>query len=223
MADLRLVRQNTQVVTTDGVWAAVNGDRLGNVGVSDLGGIAMAAARSGRMYIAGDADQNDTVTGQTSFANTTPTFLLNVPSGVTAIPLFVNLAQSGSVAGDFITVSIEIDDIAAYSSGGTAETIFRNYVGSGTSPGAAVYSGATAVAGYGIMVHHSTHAEDVDPASADAGLTSHLLWVPPVPLILKGPASLKVFTYAATTAPTWLWSLGWAEVDNGYVGGCGHD
>ncbi len=42
--------------------------------------ISWRLAIEGRFFYASDADQNDYVTGQTSFANTTPTFLLENPA-----------------------------------------------------------------------------------------------------------------------------------------------
>lgn len=186
-------------------------------GAAYVGDYMLMQALAGRIFAASDADQNDAVTGQTSFANTTPTFLLNVPSGTTAIPLWVNLQQSGSVAGDFITVIIEIDNIAAYASGGTSETVLSTRVDAPVANVATLYSGATATAGYGVSLYHATMAEDVDPASADAQFFGPVLWRPAAPVILVGPASLKVFTFAGTTGPTWLWSIGWCELASGVV------
>lgn len=170
-------------------------------------------AFQGRVFVASDADQNDTVTGQTSFANTTPTFLLNVPTGTTAIPLFVKLAQAGSVAGAAIDIIIEIDDIAAYSSGGTSETVLCTRTDNPVGNKCALYSGATATAGYGVNLEYVfAMVQDVAAAVADDYKWHQFEWKPPAPIFLVGPASLKVFTYAGTTGPSWVWSAGWAEV-----------
>ena len=165
------------------------------------------ASFEGKVFIGGDADQNDMVTAQTSFANTTPTFCLDVPTGTTAIPLFVNLSQSGTVAGGDINVLIEIDKVKRFSSG-TAETSFN------TMPFAAqcgIYSTVTAVAGYGMTVFRATLAPDVSPAE---GAVQGPFWRPDFPIALKGPASLLIYTYAASTAPTWLWNIGWVELSD---------
>ena len=53
----------------------------------------------GRVFYAADAASADLVTGQTSHAVTTPTFLLDVPLGIVAIPLQMKLFQAGTVAG----------------------------------------------------------------------------------------------------------------------------
>lgn len=212
MADFR-ARANTNTLSpvSNNGWADLAVDRLGGMFTSDLSGLAARAAAAGRLIVASDADQNDQLTGQTSFADTTPTLLLNVPDGSAAIPLWVKLSQAGTVAGDFIDIIIEADNIAAYASGGTAETLYYFRNGGSFTTGCAVYSGATATAGYGVALHHERMAEDVDPASADAS-NFRWSWVPDFILPLVGPASLKVFTFAGTTGPTWRWSVGFADV-----------
>ncbi len=78
--------------------------------------------QQGRIYIATDADANDAVTGQTSFADTTPSFDLEVPSGTTCLPLLVRLGQVGTVAGGAITVNCALSiNAACYASGGTSK------------------------------------------------------------------------------------------------------
>lgn len=180
-------------------------------------------SRMGYVFYASDADQNDLVTGQTSFANTTPTFLLNVPSGTTAIPLLVRLGQTGTVAGGVISTIVEFDDIAAYDSGGTAETILcartDNPLASNANfTNATLYSGATATAGYGVRVYGRTIAQDTDPSSTENVL--EVIWTPIAGLdFLVGPASMKVFTYASATGPTWWWTIKWAAFPTGMVKG----
>lgn len=162
----------------------------------------------GKLFIASDADQNDLVTGQTSFADTTPTFLIDVPAGKVVVPLFLNLSQTGSVAGGDINVIIEIDSKKRYASSGTSEKVFNSRLTG--KPGSVVYSGATAGAGYGVRIYGVTLAPDVSPAE---GPVQGPLWRPEIPYFLQGPASFLVYTYAASTGPTWLWNLGFAEFD----------
>lgn len=170
-----------------------------------------ALALEGRVFYASDADQNDLVTGQTSFAATTPSFLLRVPSGTTAIPLMVDLGQTGSVAGGAVDVIIEIDDADRYSSGGTAETILSARTDQPITPACSLYSGATASAGYGVRVIGRTIGQDVSPAE---GAVNAFVWHPSLeaPPLLVGPAALAIYTYAGTTGPTWFWTIKWAEL-----------
>ena len=189
--------------------------RLTNTPAPALGSVPYSAdfmwklAMDGRTFVASDADQNDLVTGQTSFANTTPTFLLRVPAGTICVPLFLNLSQTGTVAGDFINVIIELDDADRWASSGTVETIFSG-LKTPQTPRCEVRSGATASGGYGVRVWGATIAQDVSPAE---GAVQGPYWRPEMPYLLEGPASLLIYTYAGTTGPTWLWSLGWGELD----------
>lgn len=171
---------------------------------------------TGRVFYASDADQNDAITGQTSFANTTPSLILTVPSGTTAIPLLVRLAQTGTVAGGAIDVIIEFDNIAGYASGGTAETVLGARTTGGPTNLCSVYSGATATAGYGVRVFARTFAQDVTPASTE--FIPEVVWAPIAGLDhLVGPACMKVFTYAGTTGPTWFWTVKWAEFPTAWL------
>jgi hypothetical protein len=170
----------------------------------------------GQCFVAGDADQNDMVTGQTSFANTTPTFMIDVPEGITVIPLFVDLSQAGTVAGGDIELIIEIDNADRYGSGGTSETVLCTRTTGGNPNVCAVYSGATANAGFGQRVFSAKIAPDVSPAE---GILPGPLWVPPIPYFLVGPAGLLVYSWAGTTGPTWLWSIGWAEINSASLPG----
>jgi hypothetical protein len=172
-------------------------------------------ASQGRVYYASDADQNDVVTGQTSFADTTPTFLLNNPttSGKAVIPLQVSLTQTGVVAGGAIDVIIEIDNAARYASAGTSETVLASRTSGAQSNGATLYSGATASAGYGIRVFGVTLGQDVSPAE---GAVQEVIWTPNGGLDFLMPgSSFLIYTYAAVTGPTWFWTVKWAEVPVG--------
>lgn len=166
-----------------------------------------AAAADRRIFIAGDGDQNDTVTGQTSFANTTPTFMLHVPAGTTAIPLFVNLGQTGTVAGGDIELAIEVDYVNRYSSGGTSEKVLSTRRG-GTNR-SLLYSNPTALAGFGQTIVRLDIGPDVSTAE---GAIPGPFWKPEVPYILEGPAAFLIYTSAGTTGPTWFWNIGWMEI-----------
>lgn len=60
-------------------------------------------------------------TGQTSFATTTPTFILYGSSLTKGVKLSsIELNQTGTVAGGAITVVVGVDTVVRYASGGTA-------------------------------------------------------------------------------------------------------
>ena len=177
-----------------------------------------ALAREGRIFVANDADENDRVTGATSFAATTPTFLLDVPNGTVAIPLYVKLVQAGTVAGDFITVHVSADNGSRYTSGGTAEDVNSSRTDNPTSPACTLYStgGSAIVAAAATtrltILDHYKMPEDVDLASADAAGNWQYKWRPAYPIYVVGAGAFLVNTYAGTTGPTWEWTVAWAEI-----------
>lgn len=165
------------------------------------------ASYNGWIFVTGDADQDDKVTGQTSFADTTPTWTLDVPAGVTVIPLYWNLSQTGTVAGGAIDVIFEIDRVKRFTSG-TAEKAFNSAFKVARS---GVYSTVTAAAGYGATVFQATIGQDVSPAE---GAVPGPFWKPDYPILLRGPAALNIYTYAGTTGPTWFWNGAFVEIPN---------
>ena len=163
---------------------------------------------NGRVFYASDADQDDKITGQTSFANTTPTLLLDVPLRTTAIPLMVRLFQTGTVAGGAVDVIIELDNAQRYSSGGTQETILCARTGVSDVPLPVMYSNPTATAGYGVRIFGATLGQDISPAE---GALNEVIWTAAAGLdLLTGPAAMAVYTYAGTTGPTWFWTVKFA-------------
>lgn len=189
------------------------GQALGLSKIPFSADISWRLALEGRIFIASDADQNDRVTGQTSFANTTPSFMLRNPaaSNVICIPFYYQLAQTGSVAGGDISVETEIVYPNAYASGGTSERVRKARIGmiGGPANQCLLSTGATATAGFGISVGHVTLAADVSGAE---GIINIYEWQAPTGVFLDPNTSLNVFTYAATTGPTWGWHFVWAEV-----------
>ncbi len=171
-------------------------------------------ATRGQMFNASAAAQNTTVTGATSFATTTPTFLLDVPADTTAIPAYMSLNQAGTVAGGAVSVLMEADNADRYTSGGTAATVLNKKTTGGQVARSALYSATSspivATNAYGVRIMGLVTGEDVSPAE---GVITEIVWTPAGGIeLLTGPAAWLVYTYAASTGPTWLWSFSWAEV-----------
>jgi hypothetical protein len=178
--------------------------------------VSWALAANGHIYAASDADQNDRVTGQTSFVNTTPTFILHNPStsGKVCLPFYYQLAQTGSVAGGDIGVDTEVRATSAYASSGTSEGVTALFVAPPTgfatpTNSCLLYSSPTASAGAGRAIGHVTLAPDVSPAE---GVINIYEWQAPTGLMIGPGGSLDVYTYAAVTGPTWGWHFVWAEI-----------
>jgi hypothetical protein len=180
---------------------------------------AWRLSKEGRIFYASDADQNDFVTGQTSFVNTTPTFLLRNPSNSEriCIPLLFSLNQAGTVGGGVVSVSAEIDNADVYSSGGTVETVLSSRPVNPVSGGnlCTLVTNPNCSAGYGVRVMGLQIGQDVEPAE---GAVQEVLWTPTSGIDILDPGScLKVYTWAASTAPTWYWTFKWAEFPIEYL------
>lgn len=177
--------------------------------------VAALAAR-GWVYDLSEATLAGTVTGPITYATTSPTliFALSAASGLAAIPLYLSLGQTGTVAGGAITVLMEKDNANRYTSGGTAATVMNSLTMGGALPtGASAFSrtGSAIVAtdAAGMRMWGVTVGQDVSPAE---GIPNELVWTPPAgaPDYLITTASLGaswlINTTAATTGATWLWS-----------------
>lgn len=166
----------------------------------------------GLAFQASDADQNDTITGQTSFAATAPTFQIDVPTTHVLIPKLVRLYPTGTVAGGVITVIIEKDNADRYASGGSTQTVYND---KGNSPNCTLRTGATANSGFGTPLMQIEFPADVDEAAAEF-YPREILWTPGNELHLIGAdgggGAFNVFTYASSTGPTWMWGINWYEV-----------
>lgn len=155
------------------------------------------------------------VTGSTSYSATTPTFLLS--QSAAANRLVVNsiaLVQLGTVAGGDISVVVAIDTRNRYSAGGTIITPQNVYADSGVLTGSRA---ATAV----LRSSPTATAED---AATVRFIETHLM-SPSVPsrltfdfgdgLVIGATGSLLIYTWAATTGPTWRPIIEWSEPEVG--------
>ena len=176
----------------------------------------------GYMYRFSGAALNTTATGATSFATTTPTFLLHVKAGVqwAVIPAEIRLFQAGTVAGGAVTVLIEVDNANRYTSGGTAllaqncktdgPTLASRLAAAGDIAAYDTNSSAiTATDAVGIRLAGYLLGQDVSPAE---GAVNEVVWTPQAGIDILAPtatlgASLLVNTSAGTTGPTWFYSL----------------
>jgi hypothetical protein len=172
---------------------------------------AVALIFGGYAFVASDADQNDRVTGQTSFDNTLATFVLRNPAGSDRLifPPYYHLNQTGSVAGGDIAVETEIDRDVFTS--GTAEQVRNQRFGMAGKPvnKGLLTSTVTVVASYGAAVGSVTLAPDVSPAE---GVINIYEWSNPGGVLLDPATCLKIFTSAASTGPTWAWHIQWFEI-----------
>jgi len=220
MSDLYIsANTNTLLSAGNAGRRAVEGTRDGAMCTADF---FMKLALQGRIFCGSDADANDVLAASpTSFADTTPSLLIDVPSGTAMLPLKVQLTQAGSVAGAVIFVKIAICTTAiSYASGGTAETVFGARSDKPVTQNCSLYSLPTVTTGLLTkQVYNTQMGPDISPAE---GAVPEVLWTPQKnghPMILVGPASFGVFGYAGTTGPQFAWDISWAEVPSAWVTG----
>lgn len=171
--------------------------------------------QEGRIFfVSNSARQTALAVGGTSFSDTAPAFVVDVPSGTTMIPLEVVLNQGGTVAGGSITTIITLDNIARYSSGGTALTVRSARMNSRPSTAAVAYANPTlAAVGQEMTLHAHLMAADVTP-TVEVPFTGLFTWRASYPMFMVGPASLVIYSFAATTQPSYFFRIAWAELDS---------
>lgn len=145
------------------------------------------------------------ITGQTSFATTTPTFLL-YGAAVTkrAVLRSVALSQTGTVAGGAITIVVGVDTTDRFSSGGTAITPVNL---NGQSSTASVYTfkyNATA---------SDVAARYIWKEQIPAALSATWTFKPGSAAMIRATGSILIWTYASTTGPTWHVNFNFSEED----------
>ena len=169
-------------------------------------GLAYNTARSGRRFTVSHQSIGTTVVAQTSFAATTPTFLIYHTGGLQKLILSsLSLSQVSPVAGGPINVLIATDRVSRFSAGGTAVVPLPTFNSGDTGDSAAadrspdftfVYNPTATVA--------QTKTRYAYKFIITQNVTS------PVPLALDFEdgliagkvGSISIYVWAATTAPT---------------------
>lgn len=173
--------------------------------VSQARGPAFVSSVSNRRFLISHQTPTTTITAQTGWVATTPTFIFYKTSSQTTKRLVVSLMgleQTGVVAGGPINIIGAIDPTNRYSAGGTAVTpqiTTTQQVASGSTPEFSFRYNATAsAAGTGDDIPRYFN---IGTFPAETGST-----LPTVDfqdeIILNGPSSFLVYIWAATTAPT---------------------
>lgn len=214
MADMRItpITKSPTRLTADGTgFYPLRGTRTGEGFFADY---LYSLGMQGRIIVGGlNTAASDVVLAQTSFVATTPTFSLEVPSGTCAIPLGIKLSQTTPVAGGGITVIMEIVNAVTRSSSGTALAAHSTRTDRIYTPLCTLYSNPTVAAN---TVGDRVDAMQMTPnVGATATVTCEpFRWSLDMrnPIFLVGVASMKIYSWAASTAPTWTASFLWAEI-----------
>lgn len=157
---------------------------------------AYSSCVGGRRFSVAHQTPGTTITGQTSFATTTPTFLIRQSNAAHRVVLSnFALCQIGTPAGGTIHVAVAIDASDRYSSGGTAITPQATAMPSALTPGFSFYYNPTCSAGSPRYLYEWTQ-----PAWAGSIFNPDLH----DGVLIGFTGSILVYTWAATTAPTWI-------------------
>jgi len=164
------------------------------------------AAANARRFAWSHQTPGTRVTGQTSFVATTPTFLLANSAATKCVILrSLCLTQAGSVAGGDISITVAIDSAYRWSTGGTAVVPANTSCDTATASGLtkAVTNPTATAAGAG------TRYLGTKVVPAEIGRTTTLEFRDGV--IMRATGSIAVYTWAATTGPSWEFAGDWEE------------
>jgi len=176
---------------------------------------------AGKLFYVTHQTPATAVTGQTGWVVTTPTFLIygaNVASR--GVLKRMTLSQAGTVAGGAIGISVVVDRTSRFSAGGTAVTPQNANVNYTNASGwTFLYNPTASVAGTGTSIPRylqenciaasvgNVFSIDFTEAFEESGL----------PFGTAGSTmgaftgSLLVYTWAATTGPTWRFTFEYLE------------
>jgi hypothetical protein len=160
-------------------------------------GKAYGSCAGGRRYSVTHQTPGTTIAGQTSFVATTPTFLIYQSSAAHRVVLSnFALCQDGTKAGGTIHVVLAIDSASRYSSGGTSITPQSTAMPSALSAGFSFRYNPTATSPSAVRYLY----EWTQPAWLGSVFNPDLH----DGVLIGFTGSILIYTWAATTAPTWV-------------------
>lgn len=169
---------------------------------------AYVSTKDGRRYYASpQVPGAGNVLGQTSFVDTTPTFLLDLDSlGRSIIVSRLRLSQIVPIAGGPIEVVVAIDNISRHSSGGTLITPQSARADSPNAAEAKFYTNPVAKA------PGSVRYLDGLMAAASSGAVIEIDFEDGI--CIPSTGALLIYTFAPSIGPTWKYNLEWIEEDS---------
>lgn len=180
--------------------------------VRDLGSIA-ALNWEGKVFNTTNPTLGTGVTGQTSLALTLATIYLQNKGAKVMVPLWLRFTQEGTVANGRIEYTVMALDVDQFTSGTALDINSMNRHLGGSSQVLGHHTAtlpAIAPAGNAVKVTHGELDQTViDPNAND----NHEFLPVPGSIIVAPGGGLAIFTTRETTAPTWLFDIGWAELE----------
>ena len=206
------VRQETYEVNGEGSTGRIRLNRRGElVGIDQY----QQWVADGRVFVASPAARETAeAIGSTSFSDTDPALLLDIPTGTTAIPLEIILNQGGTVAGGNITLLITLSDKIRYASAGVAITPKNMRFDVPRSSTCRFYSGSTDIVANAnaedLTLFAQNLVHDIDTLEGGNVQWTARKFIAPV---LIGPAAIPIYAVAGSTQPSFFYVVKWAEFD----------
>jgi len=207
-----IVQQTAHPANADGTTPSYRLNRRGEIVVPDF---FTQLALDGHIFCSSDADGDDAVASIAAFSATTPQLLLSVPSGTTALPLWLDVNNQGADNGATGTITIMYDRIDRYSTSGTSETVSAYRTDRAVSATCLVRSTATAAAATEARTIFTAQYETSDGTAVINAASVHWSARTHFSPALVGPASLIVWFDSNSGTPGFAWSMGWAEFVTG--------
>lgn len=211
-----MVKQDSYEALKDGTGGLLRLNRRGEV-ISPDSIIQMIL--DGRVFTSSNATM-ETINklGDASYAEAVAGLALDVPNGVTVIPLEIMMTQAGTVAGGDVTVLMTVDTKLRITSG-VASTP-RNLLINATEAYPSMCTLKSHEEGSTNLVvsapagdysfYSKMMAENIIGGFDQQAIWSTREYPPP---IIRGPGALVVYTYtAASAAPEYFWHMIWAEI-----------
>jgi hypothetical protein len=209
------VMQDSYHTTGEGTTGKIRINPRGEIVVPDF---YQQLVFDGRVFMASNAAREtaEAIGSVDSFSDTDPALLLDVPTGTTVMPLEIILNQGGTVAGGVITVLITLSDKIRYASDGAAITPQNLRFDEPRSSACSFYSGSTDIVAAANTDDLTLYAAilDQDVATAPNATATKINWTARefIAPVLVGPAALVIYAVAATTQPSFFYSVKWAEL-----------
>ena len=210
------VRQESYSVEGEGSQGKLRLNRRGEVITPDW---YQQLVADGRVYVASNAAREtaEAIGTATTWSDTDPALLLDIPEGKTVIPLEILLNQGGTVAGGAITVLITLSDKIRYSSGGVLLAPKNMRFDASRTSGCSFYTGSTDIVAAANSEDITLYATilDQDVATIPSGIGTRVHWTARQYLApeLIGPASLVIYAVAGTTQPSFFYTVKYAAFD----------
>ena len=219
MTDIRAYRVNRGTGVSKGAFADVLATARGALSVNTLDALVERWTADGRVFQSGTPAMGTPETmsaAGTAFTLTAPALHMTIPSGLTVVPIMIQ------VAGASVTVkrnlfAVMTSDTDTFTSGGEAMQAARNML----------TESATAYRTTGVtnLVHSDTAIVEAaltrprilataiqNPVNLEANFEYNILKGSPF-TVLTGPAALVVYVVEETTAMEATWTMTWAELD----------